>query len=46
MPLIERTAYEYQDGRRQYRGLVLKNPEFGDYLKNRVNRKFFDAAVP
>ncbi|MCE2505546.1 MAG: hypothetical protein J4F36_03525 [Nitrosopumilaceae archaeon] len=44
MSLIEKTVYKYENERKQYRGLVLKNPEFNDYLKDRVNKRFFDAS--
>lgn len=43
MSLVWDTAYEKLDGRKQYRGLILRNPEFSEFLSNEVNRKFYDA---
>lgn len=43
MSLIEGTPYDHSQGRKRFRGLVLNDPKFQDYLKNRVNEKFYDS---
>ena len=43
MSLIGETPYNHSEGRKRYRGLVLNDTEFRNYLKTRVNEKFYDA---
>ena len=43
MSLIDSTAYEHLNGRKKYRGLVLKDSEFRKYLNTRINEKFYDV---
>lgn len=43
MSLVWDAAYKKLDGRKQYRGLILRDPEFSEFLSNEVNKKFYDA---
>lgn len=43
MSLIDETPYDHSEGKKRFRGFVLNDSKFRNYLRTKVNKKFYDS---